>query len=499
MKEKLVAIVMMFFAIGEIVIAQNETDAYRYSQEEVFGTARYMSLAGSMGGFGADFSTLIHSNPATIGLYKRTEIAITPCLSYGKNTATYNHTTTAVGKYNFSLGNLSLVTSFDLNNNTKWKSIQFATGYNQKFNYHSSITAKGLNKGLTQDTKSTFIDYLAPLCNGLNVSTIGSGNTLADILWYHWLIDTIPGGKNTYQSVATINTITQKQTIATSGYSGEYIFSGGANYDDKLFLGLTIGIPFFDYRYKSLYTEGFVENECSSGYDSLIFEDNFHARGTGINFKLGILYQPISFLRFGVGFHTPTFYTNIKESYDQYLTMLSVEHNDSNNYDINFDKGNFNWNLVAPYKLTANMAVLISHYGFVNIDYEMKDYSVMNMSAQSIVDYDFEEENANIKKYYQPTHTIKVGAEFVFNPIAIRLGYAYMSNPYRDLDKDGSCHTFACGMGFKGKIFFADFAYLYKMYNDKDIFYNADNLKTYSLKKHSQNFVLTIGWKLGKI
>ena len=128
---------------------------------------------------------------------------------------------------------------------------------------------------------------------------------------------------------------------------------------------------------------------------------------------------------------------------------------------------------------------------------ETKRYEVDDEAT--VVDYDFEEENANIKKYYQPTHTIKVGAEFVFNPIAIRLGYAYMSNPYRDLDKDGSCHTFACGMGFKGKIFFADFAYLYKMYNDKDIFYNADNLKTYSLKKHSQNFVLTIGWKLGKI
>ena len=44
---------------------QDETDAFRYSQLIPTGTARFSSLAGSMGGFGADFSCL-SSNPAGI-------------------------------------------------------------------------------------------------------------------------------------------------------------------------------------------------------------------------------------------------------------------------------------------------------------------------------------------------------------------------------------------------------------------------------------------------
>lgn len=498
MKRNLATLITMFFVMG-YSIAQNETDAYRYSQEEVFGTARYMSLGGSMGAFGADFSALTHSNPAAIGLYKRTEIEITPCLSYTKNTAKYNHTTTRAGKYNFSLSNLSIVTSFELSG--KWKSLQFATGYNQTANYHSSIAVKGLNNGLNPGTRTTFIDYLAPQCNGINASTIGGGNTLADKLWYHWLIDTVPGKTNIYKGLMDTIPTMQKQTMATSGFSGEYIFSGGANYDDMLYLGVTIGIPFFEYRYKSLYTEGYVENEYASGYDSLIFEDNFRATSAGINLKLGILYQPVDFLRFGVGFHTPTLYNTVKENYEQYVTILGAEHNDTNSYDWEYAKGNYEWKLTTPYKLTANVAFLISHYGFVNIDYEMKDYSTMNMSAGNRIpsDYDFETENGNIKKYYKPTHTVKFGAEFVINPIALRIGYAYMSNPYRDLDKDGSRHTIACGLGFKGKNFFADFAYQYRITNDNGVFYDTDNINTYSLNKRSQNFVLTLGWKLGKI
>ena len=74
---------ILTFAIIIAVIAanaQNERDAYRYSQDGTFGTARYMSLAGSMGAFGADFSLLSQSNPAAIGLYKRSEFTFTPTI-----------------------------------------------------------------------------------------------------------------------------------------------------------------------------------------------------------------------------------------------------------------------------------------------------------------------------------------------------------------------------------------------------------------------------------
>lgn len=53
-------------------IAQNEEDVLRYSQIEFSGTARYVGLGGAYGAIGADFSSL-SSNPAGIGVYKRSE------------------------------------------------------------------------------------------------------------------------------------------------------------------------------------------------------------------------------------------------------------------------------------------------------------------------------------------------------------------------------------------------------------------------------------------
>ena len=90
------------------VFSQDEIDAFRYSQLTPTGTARFSSLAGSMGAFGADFSCL-SSNPASIGVYKRSEFTFSPALYYSKATSFYNNTDAYDFKYNFNVGNLGAV------------------------------------------------------------------------------------------------------------------------------------------------------------------------------------------------------------------------------------------------------------------------------------------------------------------------------------------------------------------------------------------------------
>lgn len=486
---KKIVFLIVFLSNISVIIAQNERDAYRYSQDDIYGTARYNSLAGAMGAFGADFSTL-STNPATIGLYKRGEIAFTPVLSYKKSESQYNNVSSSRNKYSFSLGNLGMVWAFNIKNGTKWRMWQFATGYNQIADYNNVSIVKGPNE--FTDEKSTFIDYLAPQLNGIAPSTLGFGKTLGDMLYYHWLVD--PNPEDTFSYISLVDeALEQRQVMATDGTRGEYLFSGGANYDDKLFIGITMGIPFYDYSQKRTYSES--KNKC---YDSLVFLDNFRSKGRGINLKVGLIYQPISYVRLGISAHTPTLY-NIKEEYDQVLTLYNVEQIDSNDYSYQYALGKFKYQLITPSKFSANVAFISKKWGFVDIDYEIMDYSTMQMQAD-INNYDFENENLNIQQYYQTTHTIKVGGELKLGLVALRLGYSYMTNPYtKSANIDGSRHLFSGGIGVKGQYFFIDFAYCYRLYSDKNVFYSANNLAPYNQTFRNQSFSITCGWKIGKV
>ena len=60
--------------------AQNEIDALRYSQQNMFGSARVSSMGGAFGSLGGDFSGL-SQNPAGIGMYQFTEVTFSPMSS----------------------------------------------------------------------------------------------------------------------------------------------------------------------------------------------------------------------------------------------------------------------------------------------------------------------------------------------------------------------------------------------------------------------------------
>jgi hypothetical protein len=321
------------------------------------------------------------------------------------------------------------------------------------------------------------------------------------VLWDYFILDTLPGTNNQYFS-AIGDKFNQKQITSTKGYLNEYIFSMGGNYNDMLYIGATLGIPFFRYTQKTTYTES-----ANGNFSGLEYYDEFNSRAAGVNLKFGILYQPVKFMRFGAGFHTPTLFPDVKETYIESFRVSNFSSGDSsfNNLTVPEFDGGFNYQLITPYHVTGNIAFLFDRYGFLNIDYEYVDYAISHMQSYSD---DFSAANNNIIQYYQGTHTVRGGTEINFHPVAFRLGYSYTTNPYRkvdvnqdgeiDVDKDGSVHIIAAGIGYKARYFFMDFAYRYRILKDKSVFYTASNINPYSTELVNQQFALTLGWKLGK-
>lgn len=66
--------------------AQSAIDAYRFSQPDLRGTARFMGMGGAFGALGGDLSTL-SQNPAGIGVYRSNELGFTLDLDVQKSTS----------------------------------------------------------------------------------------------------------------------------------------------------------------------------------------------------------------------------------------------------------------------------------------------------------------------------------------------------------------------------------------------------------------------------
>ena len=479
-----IGIVLILLAIGVSARAQNEKDAFRYAQYSPTGTARYSALAGSMGAFGADFSCLSAGNPAGIGLFKRIEFTFTPSLFLNKNATSYNDEKQSRTSSTFNVSNLGIVLALPIDMETGWKNIQFAMGLNNLARYDGYAIVSGQNEGHLQNT-TNFFNYVATLSDGIEFTELKG---FAREAFKYWLIDTLPRSNNQYQTLVD-DEFCQQQITKTSGYLDEYVFSFGGNYDNKLFFGATVGVPFFRYNERIAYSES-----KNSFYDSLIITDELSARATGVNVKIGVIYQPIKYMRVGAAFHSPTWYPKVKET-----TRIAFDVWNIKNYgDIYDDHGEnlFIYRLRTPYRAMANIAFIYKSRGFINIDYEYVDYAVSELQEES---YNFSNENECINKYYTGTHTIKAGGELNLSPLVLRVGYAYSTNPYnwKEVEKDGSRHVISGGIGYKSKSFYADLAYMHKIFHDKDVFYDHISLNPYTNFITNQIFALTLGWKVG--
>jgi hypothetical protein len=474
------------FPIG--MNAQNEIDALRFSETDWQGTARFMGAGRAFGAVGAEFSSL-SINPAAIGLYKKSEVTFTPLtLSIYKNSSGYNETTTLAQSVKYNLNSAGIVLVLPGVSSTLWKKFPIGFGFNRIKNYNNTFSMEGRNDG------KTIGSAFASAAEGYNYqeaySQDGSGNYIwTTELWAAWdsfLIDTIQGNKSSYLPLLEGVDMLHSSTITQTGGNDEMSFSLGANYDDKLFLGATIGIPFLNFTENRTFLE--KNDKESNNYDFQYFKiiDKLTVHSTGINLKLGIIYQPFNFLRVGIAFHTPTYYGNVKDSFSRQVQFKPASTVNNENY-----VNKFNYSLATPLRVMASTAFFIQQRAFISAEYEFTDYSMATLYAMS---YSFSEENKEIQNKYGFCHIARIGTEINLSPIfALRAGYNYISSPYKDNINDGSKHYASAGLGFRTKYFYGDFAYAFTTSKEKYWMYDAAFVNAVNNKFITHRIILTMG------
>jgi hypothetical protein len=465
--------------------AQSDVDALRYSMIGFGGTARYSGMGGAFGAIGADFST-ISVNPAGLGVYRKSEFTFTPSLYTGKTSSTYNGNTAEDKKYNFNLSNLGIVFARDINKgNDKegWKSVNFAFGLNRYNNFNNRMVIEGMNQ------TSSLMDVYRTQANGYKSDNLDPFST--QLAYNTYLLDTTIQ-PTIYTAHIPDGAIKQTKTVQSSGAMQEMVFSLGANYNNKLYIGGTIGVPYIRYKEQSSYKEVGTDSTTATNFSNFTLGQNLNTTGTGFNFKFGLIYVPVDVdmlkVKIGAAIHTPTFFT----MHDEWSSTMKSNFYNGNYYSDESPKGKFDYDLTTPMRAIGSLAIQIGQYGTLSADYEFVDYSEAQLSSKTD---DFIDANGVIQNKYTATNNLRFGAEVALGLFSIRGGYAMYNSPFKSGLNDAKTTAITGGVGIIDKNFFIDLGYIYASSNEDYYLYNYTDMTPANLKKIKQNFVMTLGFK----
>lgn len=415
--------------------AQETYENAKIATEDLNGTARYVGMGGAMDALGADISTM-STNPAGIGLFRHNHVSA----SFGLVSQENVPTVLGADKTNMSFDQAGIVISVD-NSERKQSFINIGFNYHKSRNFDFILSAADGLSNASQN-KLTYAKAKAGL-----LYRVGSGGipdfdnpylscNQLDAVYANGL-NYDPTQNTWFYDNATSYTLDRSHT----GYIGEYDFNISGNINNRVYLGLTVGVHDVHYKHYGEYTENLLQG--TDPYTMTVSDDR-QITGQGYDVKAGIIFRPVEYSPFRVGLSvsTPTFY---KLTTDNYTVVSDGTYRVSTNEAYDFK-------LYTPWKFGISLGHTIGSQVALGASYEYADYgatdtryitgSYYNYWYDSYTD-DSESDNVmnrHTKETLKGVSTLKLGAEFKPIPeLALRVGYNYVS-PMYDTDgfKDGT-------------------------------------------------------------
>ncbi|MEI2274027.1 hypothetical protein OHD16_17900 [Sphingobacterium sp. ML3W] len=520
------------FLIGAAGTAQAQytKDVLLFSQGDNGGTARFKAMGNASTALGGDISS-ITGNPAGLGYFNQSDISVTGRYLNNKNKTDYFGQNTNSSKNNFNLDNAGIVFHLPTYRNggsleKGWLNFNVGIAYNRNYVYNNLLEYKGVNN--TSSITDAYSDRLSAPGGLSGWGQEVYGNSL--------LFDVDPNKQGSYLPITSFGNyngkdgFNQVNSILEKGSKSESVLSFGANYSNKLYLGAALGFTAFSYDNSSWFTEyGQTMNvaqmtkanpksdflkpgaEYASKREMLdkdyeLYDDYAQVTdGTGVDFKLGVIYKFTPTFSMGFTAKSPTFMSIRDESYSnsEFRYFKPNEDKAFKEYRTS-DKAGYSYleyNMNTPYKLSLGASQVFSS-GLITADVEWVDYGAMRFKDAGAYNKTLEQEmNQNIKNTYQGALNARIGGEVLFdNVFSGRAGFNYSGNPYKNADYTN--YTASLGIGAKlGRGMYIDLTGAYNAVNYKESPYTIaeDFWNTASpaadIKNQRTNVVLTIGSK----
>ncbi len=472
--------------------SQNVSDILRFSSFDYSGTARFIATGGAMGPLGADLS-VAGTNPAGLAQFRRSEFAISPTLFFSNTDSRLEN---AVGsgfleasRTAFNLHNIGAVVT-SRPRSQKWTTMNFAFGINNLANYNRSFVYEGATPG-----------SIAQRWQELANSGLGLNDYETDLaeragVLYDFEED---GVYEIDYAEAPDALLFRRQEVTEKGSASELSLSLAGNYDERLMIGLTVGVPFVSYRVTREYTEAddsSVQGGNVPWFESLAYREEVETTGAGINAKLGMIFRLHQAFRLSGAIHTPTAFT-LDDTYRSTLTNNYYEDADETGAFIGGEaesSGGFNYDITAPWRYFAGAGFIFGAHGFLTAEMEFVDFT------EAKVGYDgfFEEEqqlNQAVRNDLKNVVNVRLGAEAVYDIFRFRAGLGIFPSAYQN--DDTRRYAFSGGIGIRETDYFIDLAYRRLTVEEQYLPYVADNAPLQEVFNESglNRLVLTIGAK----
>lgn len=481
--------VVAFLSLGAMYFAQDvsliKNTADVYSNSNFGGTAKFNSMAGSMGALGGDLSA-ISINPAGTGVFITGDVAATLAIQTNKNSSSLFGKSFESSYTKTNLGQVGGVVSFETNSNSPWKFINLAFNYNSK----------------------NIDDY---------VQTPGNAN-IKDAIQY----------TDSNNNIVNDNLVYSGHAYDRVGTTSNLNVSLGGNYDNRIYIGAGLNFKSADLD-QSDFFQLQLQNKGENAYYQKQYTP-YSETSNGFSASVGVIGKLNNNIRLGVALETPTFWT-INRTYTEYSF--------NNNNDVVSEVFDESRNFTSPMKITLSGAVVASKNLAVNIDYTLgitkPKYKEEGSAEKQLNNY--------LSSDYKNTSDLRIGAEYRIGGFRLRGGYGYEFNPFKAsslpaLNSNGTPdsyslstpyvgkrQTLAGGLGYDFKSFYVDAGIQNITSTYDNAFFGGDyavtaaegfsvplynqQLNTYTygdgrnidesivskVKNTRTNFFITVGWK----
>lgn len=426
--------------------AQNYIDALRFSNFDFRGTARSLGVNGSMSALGADFSAA-SVNPAGIAAFRGSAFTITPTFLSNRVESMLegigNGPTETIQDV-FELTNLGVVFS-NQPIGSDWKTANFGIYLQQVGNFDSQFFYEGRSTG-------SIVDRFQELAN----SDFGLDDFESGLAFDAGAIYDFDGDDFFESDVETAPDaqLLRRQEVITEGAMNELQISVGGNLDEKLYVGLAIGIPNLTFVENRVYEEE-DENDEVDFYEALRFGERFDIQGNGINVKAGVIVKVNQMFRVGVAVHTPTAW-NLDDTYTTGFNYQFTQDGQFNEIEALSPENTFSYTLITPWRFIGSFGAIIEKSGFVTAEVEFVNYGSAKFRFDGFEE-DEEFVNDDIDFFLQNAVNVRLGGEYVANNFRFRAGTGVQTSGFDGDSEVG--YSFGGGVGFRGKTFFVALGY----------------------------------------
>lgn len=523
---KKTAIALLLAGITASAGAQTMYDALNFSKSSYVGTARTVAMGNAFTALGGDLGA-VAINPAGSAVARYSQIAITPGVNISVNSAMgtgiqspvtgalegfEKNLRTSMGR--FAMPNFGFSINFDTHRISGLKNWTFGFSAEMTDCYLDDMMAKGTN------STTSFAGSLASFANGWFIDDLAAENAYDMVPVSDWkavaglqsgIIGLVPlfegqpeeqGPTDQYIGVTedaeemsdldgnrwweiglpSGGVLDQTFARRTTGSKYDYLINFGGNFSDKVFVGVNLGITSLNYSHQYYIRESAQDPSFfETGFNTLKYEYGYNATGIGVYGKFGLIVTPVSGLRLGAAFQTPTS-MSITESWHLGAEQTSFSE-DYRGGSSESPEGHYEYRLISPLRFNVGAAYTFGNIGLVSIDYEACNYRSMKFVEKSTNDNSaFDGVNTDIRSNMGMTHELRLGAEIKpLQSLAVRAGYNFSSSAIQeDIEYEnqyiwekykGDTHSFSFGLGYSSKgSFYADAAVRMTKYGDTYIY-----------------------------